>query len=140
MALYAYDTANALLTINGRIITDFGQTNPPIQHRPIDPKNTLRRGLGGNAIALRRENNGREMDVYLNPGSPDSAFVQGLLTSNAVITVSFAQVGTLEGFIASEGIVINDGEVGRGGDTEAGVTDDQYTFQFNVFSQTKGGD
>lgn len=137
MSLNNFSTDLAIVTVNGRIITDFGETDPPFKHRPINQKTTMRQGLGGNATRLDRINPGREFELNLNPGGPDSAYIQGLMNSGANITISFTQVGTLEAIIGSEGMIINDGEVGRGGST---ITDDQYLIQCNAFTQTKGGE
>lgn len=136
MSLANYGNDSFILTINGRLITDFGETASPFTDAPIDPKRVLRRGQGGKAVQLSRTNPGRECNVYLNPGSPDSAYVQGLFNSGAVITVSTTQVGTLEAAIGTDGIITNDAANNRGGTT---ISDDQYTMQFNVWNATKGG-
>lgn len=136
MSLANYGNDSFILTINGRLITDFGETASPFTDAPIDPKVLLRRGQGGGAVALSRTNPGREVNVYLNPGSPDSAYLQGLFNSRATITVSTTQVGTLEAAIGTDGIITNDAANNRGGTT---ISDDQYTMQFNVWNATKGG-
>lgn len=136
MAINNLSTDLLVVTVNGRVISDWGETDPPAKHRPIDPISTMRRGLGGNAIRLDRINSGREFELNVNPGSPDSGYLQGLMNSKANITITFTQVGTLEASIGTEGMFTNDSEVGRGGVT---VTDDQYTIQCNTFTQTKGG-
>lgn len=139
MALNNYSTDLNVVTVNGRIMTDWGNAEPPLNEAPIDPKSTLRRGQGGNAIRLDRRNPGREVTLTLNPGGEDSAFMQGLINSGAAITYGRAQVGTLETVLGAEGVIVNDGPVGRGGSTDAGVTDDVYIMQFNSWTQTKGG-
>ncbi len=73
--------------------------------------------------------------MYLNPGSADSAYIQGLLNSNANITLTFTQIGTLETALGSEGVIVNDGQRGRAGST---ITDDQFTMQFNIWEATRG--
>jgi hypothetical protein len=135
MALNNYSTDLLVVTVNGRVITDFGESDPPVSHDPIDARSTLRRGMGGNATRLDRINPGRTFTLNLNPGSPDSAYMQGLDNSRANITISVTQVGTLETALGSEGIIVNDGSVGRGGQT---ITDDQYIIECNAFTQTKG--
>ena len=124
-------------TVNGRQITDWGESATPFTSDPIDPKAVLRRGMGGRAVVLSRSNNGRRVTFNLNPASPDSAFFQGLLESQAIITMSTQQIGTLEAAIATEGIIVNDGSLGRGGMT---ITDDQYIVEFNTYTATKGGE
>ena len=137
MSLADYGNDSFVLTINGRQITDFGETASPFQDAPIDPKRQLRRGQGNRAVKLERNNPGRTVNIYLNPGSPDSAYVQGLFNSSANITMSMQQIGTLDAAIGTDGVITNDGTNSRGGTT---ISDDQYTFEFNVWNATKGGE
>lgn len=136
MALNNFSTELFVVTVNGRQITDWGETATPYEDSPIDPKVTLRRGQGGNAVQLRRNNPGRQATFNLNPGSPDSAYMQGLFESGAVITLTKQQIGTLETAAGTEGVIVNDATVGRGGTT---ITDDQYVMQFNSWTGAKGG-
>jgi hypothetical protein len=136
MAVNNFSTDLWAVTINGRIISDWGETATPFTDDPIDQKSTLRRGQGGNAVRLDRINPGRRVVLFLNPGGADSAFMQGLFNSNATVTLSTVQIGTLEGSIGTEGVIVNDGQTGRGGST---ITDDQYIIEFNTWSATKGG-
>lgn len=135
MSLNNFSTDLCVVTINGRQIQDWGDTATPYTDAPIDARSQLRRGQGGNAVRLDRINPGREVNVYLNPGSADSAYVQGLLNSNANITLTFTQIGTLETALGSEGVLVNDGQRGRAGST---ITDDQFTMQFNIWEATRG--
>ncbi|KAB0489691.1 hypothetical protein [Pseudomonas vancouverensis] len=135
MSLNNFSNDLTVVTINGRQIQDWGDTATPYTDAPIDPRSQLRRGQGGNAVRLDRQNPGREVNVYLNPGSSDSAYVQGLLNSNANITLTFTQIGTLETALGSEGVLVNDGQRGRAGST---ITDDQFTMQFNIWEATRG--
>ena len=135
MALNNFSTELAVVTVNGRQIQDWGETATPYTDAPIDPKSQLRRGQGGSAVRLDRINPGRQVELYLNPGSPDSAFMQGLYNSKANITLSFTQIGTLETAIGTEGVIVNDGQRGRAGST---ITDDQFTIQFNLWDATRG--
>jgi len=135
MSLSNFSNDLTVVTINGRQIQDWGDTATPYTDAPIDPRSQLRRGQGGNAVRLNRQNPGREVNVYLNPGSSDSAYVQGLLNSNANITLTFTQIGTLETALGAEGVIVNDGQRGRAGST---ITDDQFTMQFNIWEATRG--
>lgn len=135
MSLSNFSNDLTVVTINGRQIQDWGETATPYTDAPIDPRSQLRRGQGGNAVRLDRQNPGREVNVYLNPGSSDSAYVQGLFNSNANITLTFTQIGTLETALGSEGVIVNDGQRGRAGST---ITDDQFTMQFNIWEATRG--
>lgn len=135
MSLSNFSTDLFVVTVNGRQIQDWGEAATPYTDAPIDAKTQLRRGQGGNAVRLDRINPGREVNIYLNPGSPDSAYMQGLYNSNANVTVSVTQIGTLDAAIGSEGVIVNDGQRGRGGST---ITDDQFTMQFNIWEATRG--
>ncbi len=129
-------TENMAVTINGRILTDWGESDPAFTIDPIDPKSVMRRGQGGGAVRLDRTNPGYTITLNLNPASPDSGFVTGLYNSNANITISYAAIGTLEGGIYTEGVIVNIGQQGRGGQT---ITDDQYMIEFNSANFSKGG-
>lgn len=135
MALNNFSTDLAVVTVNGRQIQDWGDTATPYTDDPIDPKSQLRRGQGGNAVRLDRINPGRSVNLFLNPGSADSAYMQGLLNSKANISLSYTQIGTLETAIGTEGVIVNDGQRGRAGST---ITDDQFTIEFNGWTATRG--
>lgn len=137
MSLANFGPDNSVLTINGRVISDFGENASPYSDSPIDAKVQLRRGQGGKAVRLNRINPGRAVSIYLNPGSPDSAYVQGLFNSNANITASWTQIGTLEAAIGTDGVIVNDAANSRAGTT---ISDDQFNFEFNVWNATRGGD
>lgn len=136
MSLNNFSTANSVLTINGRVISDFGENATPYNDEPIDAKSILRRGQGGNATRLDRINPGRRVTIYLNPGSPDSAYMQGLMNSNANIEATWTQIGTLDAAVGAEGIIVNDGARGRAGTT---ITDDQFIMEFNSWTPSRGG-
>lgn len=137
MSINNFSTDLFTFSVNGRDITDWGENATPYNDEPIDPRAALRRGQGGNATLLNRINPGRRVTISLNPGSPDSAFMKGLMNSGAVITCGYTQIGTLEGAVGSEGAIVNDGATGRAGST---ITDDVYIIEFNVWSSTKGGE
>ena len=127
MSLGNYSTDQMVVTLNARILTQWARQDPPYADRPIDPQATLLRGLGGSALRFNRTLPGRAVDLYLMPGGTDAAYVQGLMNSNAVITLSFLIVSTLESAIGTNGIIVNDGERGRGG---ASISDDKFMFEF----------
>jgi hypothetical protein len=137
MSLNDFSTENRVVTVNGRRITDWGETAAPVTNATIDPKGQLRRGQGGGACALYRGNPGRAVNIYLNPGSPDSAYMQGLYNSKAKITLTDMQIGTLEVNTGVEGMIVSDGQQDRGGST---ISDDQYTIHFNGWTASKGGE
>lgn len=137
MAINNFSTSNTVVTINSRVIQDWGETATPYSDEPIDQRSNLRRGQGGNAVRLNRINPGRRVTLYLNPGSPDSAYLQGLYNSNANIELTFTQIGTLDAAVGAEGVMVNDGARGRAGTT---ISDDQFIIEFNSWSATRGGE
>lgn len=136
MSLHNYGPDSFVLTINSRVITDFGETASPYQDAPIDPKRSVRRGQGGKAVRLNRINPGRSVQLYLNPGSPDSTYLQSLFNSGGQISLAYYQVGTEESVVGTEGCVTNDAANNRAGST---ISDDQYTLEFNGWTAFKGG-
>lgn len=135
MALNNFSTENQVVVVNGREITDWGEAEEPISEGPIDPKTVLRRGRGGNAVRLDRINPGRTVTLSLNPGSPDSAYMQSLFNSNANINYGRTVIGTLENVVGAEGAIVNDGPSNRGGQS---ITDDVYIMEFNAWTGIKG--
>ena len=137
MALNNITTSNTVVTVNGREVQDWGEAENPITEDPIDQSSTIRRGMGGNAVRLDRINPGRRVTLSLNPGGADAAYMQGLLNSKANITYTRTVIGTLEVTVGSEGAIVNDGQIGRGGG--AAVTDDVFIMEFNAFTTDRGG-
>lgn len=135
MSLNNFSTVGSVVTVNGRVIQDWGENATPYQDEPIDAVSTLRRGQGGNATRLDRINPGRRVTLYLNPGSPDSAYLQGLFNSRANIELTFTQIGTLDAAVGAEGVIVNDGARGRAGTT---ISDDQFIFEFNSWTGARG--
>jgi hypothetical protein len=59
------------------------------------------------------------------------------MNANENIIISKTQIGSLETAIGTEGVIVNDGPVSRGGAT---ITDDQYIIECNTWTQSKGGE
>ncbi|MGO3890082.1 MAG: hypothetical protein ACTJHW_03805 [Paenalcaligenes sp.] len=137
MSLHSITTGNTVVTVNGREITDWGEVDSPIAEEPIDQKSTIRRGQGGNAVRLDRINPGRRVTLTLNPGGADTAYLQGLFNSNANITYTRTVIGTLENAVGSEGAIVNDGAINRGGGSS--ISDDVFIMEFNAFTTLRGG-
>lgn len=135
MALPSFGTENNVVIINGRRIQDWGQADPPYTEETIDPKGDLRRGLGGRAVRLDRINPGKRVTISLNPGSPDSAYMHSLMLSKANIVLGRNVIGSLEVATGDEGMITNDGQTGRAGQS---ITDDVYIMEFNSWIDMKG--
>ena len=134
----AFTIENTVVTVNGRLISDWGASDPAYSDEPIDTKRNLIRGLGGNAVVLERTNPGRRVTLSLRPGSEDSAYLQGLYNTGAVITLTRTQVGALDGAVGTEGVMTQEQGVTRVGHGQ--ISDDVYTFEFNTWSATRGGE
>ncbi|GEM_PF-794921 len=137
MSLASITTENTVVTVNGREITDWGEAENPIAEEPIDQTSTIRRGQGGNAVRLDRINPGRRVTLNINPGGADAAYMQGLFNSNANITYTRTVIGTLENSVGSEGAIVNDGAINRGGGSS--ISDDVFIMEFNKFNTLRGG-
>lgn len=137
MALGPITTTNSVITVNGRMLEDWGEAESPVTEEPIDQKTTIRRGMGGNATRLDRINPGRRVTLSLNPGGADSAYMQGLFNSNANITYTRTIIGTLENAVGAEGAIVNDGAINRAGGNS--ISDDVFIMEFNSFTTLKGG-
>ena len=137
MAIKDYSNNLFVCTVNGRRMTAWGESASPCTDEPIDPKSTLRRGQGGGATRLDRINPGRRVTIMLDPGTPDSSYMQGLFNSNANITFTKQQIGTLEVATGTDGVIVNDGSSQRGGTT---INDDQFIIEFNGWTSLKGGE
>lgn len=135
-SIYAPDLT--VVTVNGRQITQWGQTADPITHTQISQPSTLIQGQGGDSARVNMFNPGRNVSLFVLPGSSDSAYLQGLKNSRANITMGVQFIGTTEIVAATEGMITGDGTSNRGGGATVG--DDQYDFAFNVWTENKGGD
>ena len=133
----AFTTENTVVTVNGRQITDWGNSESPISEAQIDQKRTLVRGLGGNATVLERKNPGKRVTLSVRAGSPDSAFLQGLFLGGTAVTYTRTQIGSIETAVGTEGVVTTIGDKNRGGADS--VSDDTYTIEFNAWDEMAGG-
>ncbi|MCE2029292.1 hypothetical protein [Sessilibacter corallicola] len=138
MALTDFSPSGNIVHVNGREITGWGESDPPYTDAPIDPKNAMKRGTNKNAIKTKRDNPGRTITINVMPGTSDASFLQGLFNSGATVSLTRVQIGTLEKSIGTEGVITNDGTVGRGGQAP-NISDDQFTIEFNLWNATKGG-
>jgi hypothetical protein len=132
-----YSSPNCVLTINGRQISEYGQSTSPVAIDQLNDKNTLVQGMNGNAIKYTRINEGYSLVVELLPGSSDANFLSALYQDpDADISAVYVTLSTLETVTLTEGVFLNQGSLGRGGED---VSDDTFTFQFNIGVKTLGG-
>lgn len=132
---FAFSVENTVITVNSRAIEDWGAAEPPYSDVPIDQKRTLIRAQGGNAVVLERKNPGRRITLNLLPGSADSAYLHALYVSGDPITISRNQVGSMNAAIATEGVIVQEGENTRAGSTS--ISDDQYIIEVNDWDEVR---
>lgn len=134
MAMKRYGPDGVNLVVFGIPITEFGDTNPPITVEDIEPRATLKRGLGKTSLRLDNPTRPKRLNVSLMPGSIQVR--QLLAAEKSGIDASFAltQTGTDEKVAGFDGVMTNRGSMGRGGSTT--VTDEQFTFEFNDSEET----
>ena len=137
MSFNNYSTDSLIVAVNLRQLTDWGENDPPFDHDYPNELGTMRKGLGGGASRLDLVEPGQVFNIYLQPGSPDSAYMSGLMNSKANITVAHSQLGTLEAGLGREGMITNRQSAGRGGQS---ITDDIFTITCNKYNETLGGE
>jgi len=129
MAMIDYGAAGANLSINGITISSFGDVDPPIVIEDIEPRSALKRGTGGLAVRLDNVTRAKRLTVNLLPGSDEARQIIALDKTRVDFFGTFSQSGTGESLVFYSGILVNRGQVGRGGKTNA--SDDQFIFEFN---------
>ena len=134
MAMYRYGADGANLTVFGIPIDDFGDTDPAITIEDIEPRSTLKRGIGRNSVRLDNQTLPKRLTVNLMPGSDQARQILAADKSKAVATFSFRQTGTTEVLAGFDGVLTTRGSLGRAGKTT--VTDDQFIFEFSDSEET----
>jgi hypothetical protein len=133
-----FNASGFIYTVNGRRIREWGKTENPVVDTALNPKYTVVRGQGGDAVIGQSAAPGVQHVISVLRGSKDSAFLNALFQSDEpnTLVVTYNQLGTLEGFASQEGIITNRGDFSSG---SGSVEDDTYTIEFNRFIQTRGG-
>lgn len=134
MTMQRYGADGANLTVFGIPVSDFGDTDPPITIEDIEPRSTLKRGIGGTSLRLDSKTTPKRLTINLMPGSTQVRQIIAAAKSGADATFSFRQTGTAEMVVGYDGILVNRGTMGRGGKTS--VSDEQFTFEFADSEET----
>lgn len=134
MTMQRYGADGANLTVFGIPVSDFGDTDPPITIEDIEPRSTLKRGIGGTSLRLDSKTTPKRLTINLMPGSTQVRQIIAAAKSGADATFSFRQTGTAEMVVGYDGILVNRGTMGRGG--KASVSDEQFTFEFADSEET----
>lgn len=129
MSMTNYGAAGANLSINGITISSFGDTDPPIVIEDIEPRAALKRGTGGGSVRLDNVTRAKRLTIHLLPGSDEARQIIALDKTRVDFYGAFSQSGSGESLVFYSGILVNRGQLGRGGKTN--VSDDQFIFEFN---------
>lgn len=132
MQMYGADGAN--LTVFGIPIDDFGDTDPPITIEDLEPRATLKRGIGKTSVRLDNPTRPKRLTINLIPGSEQARQIIAVEKTKVDATFSFFQTGTAETILGFDGILVNRGSTTRAGKT--GVSDEQFIFEFADSEET----
>ncbi|RAW93960.1 MULTISPECIES: hypothetical protein [unclassified Photorhabdus] len=134
MSMQRYGADGANLTVFGIPIDDFGDTDPPITIEDLEPRATLKRGIGKTSVRLDNPTRPKRLTINLIPGSEQARQILAVEKTKVDATFSFFQTGTAETIIGFDGILVNRGSTTRAGKT--GVSDEQFIFEFADSEET----
>ncbi|GKV75520.1 hypothetical protein AB6D34_09420 [Pectobacterium brasiliense] len=134
MAMKRYGADGANLTLFGIPIDDFGDTDPPITIEDLEPRATLKRGIGKTSVRLDSQTRPKRVTVNLIPGSDQVRQILAVEKTGVDATFSFFQTGTAETVMGFDGVLVNRGSMTRGGKTS--VSDEQFIFEFADSEET----
>lgn len=132
--MHQYGADGANLTIFGIPIDEFGDTDPPITIEDLEPRATLKRGIGGSSVRLDNQTRAKRVTINLMPGSDQVRQLLAVEKTGVDATFTFYQSGTNEYFAGFDGVMINRGSVTRGGKTS--ISDEQFIFEFADSEET----
>lgn len=124
-----YGANGANLVLFGIPIQEYGDTDPAITIEDIEPRNVLKRGIGGSSVNMSNKTNPKRLTVNLVPDSDEVRQIIAASKTGTDATFSFSQLGTGEKIVGFDGVLINRGQMGRAGKTT--VTDEQFIFEFS---------
>ncbi|MEQ9832112.1 hypothetical protein [Pectobacterium versatile] len=134
MAMKRYGADGANLTLFGIPIDDFGDTDPPITIEDLEPRATLKRGIGKTSVRLDSQTRPKRVTVNLIPGSDQARQILAVEKTSVDATFTFFQTGTAETVMGFDGVLVNRGSMTRGGKTS--VSDEQFIFEFADSEET----
>lgn len=134
MTMHRYGPGGANLTVFGITISAFGDTDPPITIEDLEPRSTLKRGVGGRSVRLDSLTRPKRLTINLLPGSDEVRQILAVEKTGVDATFSFFQTGTNETVFGFDGIMTQRGSMGRAGKTS--VSDEQFIFEFNDSEET----
>lgn len=134
MAMKRYGADGANLTLFGIPIDDFGDTDPPITIEDLEPRATLKRGIGKTSVRLDSQTRPKRVTVNLIPGSDQVRQILAVEKTGVDATFTFFQTGTAETVMGFDGVLVNRGSMTRGGKTS--VSDEVFTLEFADSEET----
>lgn len=128
MATYNYRPEAIQLSINGRLIQQFGKNDNGVETETNDDKNMVTRLLNGDSVITGRLQEGATQTIYLARGSKDAQFMQSAYDNATVLgsAVNVMSEGN-ESVVCSEGAVTKVSSVNHFG-TE--IDDAVFTVQY----------
>jgi len=134
MTMKRYGADGANLTVFGIPIDDFGDTDPPITIEDLEPRATLKRGIGKTSVRLDSQTRPKRLTINLIPGCDQVRQILAVAKTGVDATFTFFQTGTAETVMGFDGVLVNRGSMGRGGKTS--VSDEQFIFEFADSEET----
>lgn len=134
MAMKRYGADGANLTLFGIPIDDFGDTDPPITIEDLEPRATLKRGIGKTSVRLDSQTRPKRVTVNLIPGSDQARQILAVEKTGVDATFTFFQTGTAETVMGFDGVLVNRGSMTRGGKTS--VSDEVFILEFADSEET----
>ncbi|ANI83290.1 MULTISPECIES: hypothetical protein [Kosakonia] len=134
MTMKRYGADGANLTVFGIPIDDFGDTDPPITIEDLEPRATLKRGIGKTSVRLDSQTRPKRLTINLIPGCDQVRQILAVAKTGVDASFTFFQTGTAETVMGFDGVLVNRGSMGRGGKTS--VSDEQFIFEFADSEET----
>lgn len=137
MSLINFSIEDSVVTVNGRVIRNWAESDGCVTEEPVNNKITVTQGLGGQAYFSKRPKEGWRVTIRVLPGSSDAAFLMGLYNSTATIMYARYQVSTLDGAVGTDGKIERVNATTRV--SASTVSPDEFVIFFNTLTQSKGG-
>ena len=136
MAIRNYSSADGLLVINLINITEWGETDPALSIEDINPRTSMKYGLGGGAAALNPVAIRKRLTVNLLPGSAQARTLIALMKSKATIQAGWTQLGSVEAEALIDGRILSRGPRNRITEQAGSLSDEQFVIEFRDSTET----
>lgn len=123
-----YGTNNSYLTINGIVIENWGNTDPPYAISDLEDRAVVQGGVGQTGVRLDNARRPKQLVVNLMPGSDEVRQLLALEKSEVDLQATHRVGGTGERVEMFSGVIQRRGDMGRAG--KSSVSDEQFTIVF----------